>query len=153
MELALPLLPLIAPDVAPPIAYRAGDEPPRFVRAERRRTSSPPPCARQGARRVRDGRTGLIAPGARSSTRSSRSSLDPETAFDELGSPIQALTPRAAKGLEFDRVVLVEPAAIAAGGDRGPTRALRRAHSRDEDARGRARGGVAGRARDGLSTS
>src|SRR5262249_1764585 len=31
MELALPLLPLIAPDVAAPIAYREGEEPPRFV--------------------------------------------------------------------------------------------------------------------------
>ena len=57
MELALPLLPLIAPDVAPPIAYREGDEPPRFVQAEPRRTSSPRPCARPAARRsVKDGR-------------------------------------------------------------------------------------------------
>src|SRR6266545_1644880 len=31
LELALPLLPVIAPDVAAPIAYRDGDEPPRFV--------------------------------------------------------------------------------------------------------------------------
>ena len=37
MELALPLLPLIAPDVAPPIAYREGDEPPRFVQVARAR--------------------------------------------------------------------------------------------------------------------
>src|SRR5262249_56910357 len=34
MELALPLLPLIAPEVAPPIAYRGGDELPRFVARE-----------------------------------------------------------------------------------------------------------------------
>ena len=37
--------------------------------------------------------------------------------FDELATPFQTLTPRAAKGLEFDRVVLVEPEAIAAEGD------------------------------------
>jgi hypothetical protein len=41
MELALPLLPLIAPDVAPPIAYRAGDEPPRFVGVEADRLVAP----------------------------------------------------------------------------------------------------------------
>ncbi len=117
MELALPLLPLIAPDVAPPIAYRAGDEPPRFVRAKPDHLVAA--AVREAGREaVRDGRTGLIAPAA---------ILDeiepllphPETAFDELSSPIQALTPRAAKGLEFDRVVLVEPALIAAGGVEG----------------------------------
>ena len=43
----------------------------------------------------------------------------PDTAFDEMLSAIQALTPRGAKGLEFDRVVLVEPALIAAGGVEG----------------------------------
>jgi superfamily I DNA/RNA helicase len=43
----------------------------------------------------------------------------PDSAFDELSSPIQALTPRAAKGLEFDRVVLVEPTLIASGGVEG----------------------------------
>jgi hypothetical protein len=114
MELALPLLPLIAPDVAPPIAYRAGDEPPRFVRvpAGDLVEAAVREASREG---LRDGRTGLIAPGE---------ILDriepllprPDIAFDELAAPIQALTPRAAKGLEFDRVVLVEPARIAAGG-------------------------------------
>ena len=114
MELALPLLPLIAPDVAPPIAYRSGDEPPRFVRAERDRLVSTA-VHEAGREALRDGRTGLIAPEA------ILAEIEPllphpDTAFDELSSPIQALTPRAAKGLEFDRVVLVEPAAIAAGG-------------------------------------
>jgi len=114
MELALPLLPLIAPDVAPPIAYRSGDEPPRFVRAVHDRLVSTA-VHEAGREALRNGRTGLIAPEA------ILAEIEPllphpETAFDELSSPIQALTPRAAKGLEFDRVVLVEPAAIAAGG-------------------------------------
>jgi superfamily I DNA/RNA helicase len=117
MELALPLLPLIAPDVAPPIAYRSGDEPPRFVHVERDRLVAA--AVREAGRNaLRDGRTGLIAPAA------ILGEIEPllphpDTAFDELSSPIQALTPRAAKGLEFDRVVLVEPAAIAAGGIEG----------------------------------
>jgi hypothetical protein len=34
MALALPLLERIAPDVEPPLAYRAGAEPPRIVRAD-----------------------------------------------------------------------------------------------------------------------
>ena len=97
---------------------------------------------------MRDGRTGLIAPAA------ILAEIEPllphpDTAFDELSSPIQALTPRAAKGLEFDRVVLVEPAAIAARRGRRPPRALRRAHARDEDARRRARGAAAARAPGG----
>jgi DNA helicase IV len=117
MELALPLLPLIAPDVAPPIAYRAGDEPPRFVRVERDRLVAA--AVREAGREgLRDGRTGLIAP-AEILDEIEPLLPHPETAFDELSSPIHALTPRAAKGLEFDRVVLVEPAAIAAGGVEG----------------------------------
>jgi DNA helicase IV len=60
-------------------------------------------------------------------------------AFDELTVPV--LTPREAKGLEFDHVVVVEPAAIAEeGGDGGlrelyvaltrPTQTLVVVHSR-----------------------
>ena len=38
-------------------------------------------------------------------------------AFDEASVPV--LTPRQAKGLEFDHVVVVEPAAIAEDGEQG----------------------------------
>ena len=38
-------------------------------------------------------------------------------AFDEISVPV--LTPRQAKGLEFDHVVVVEPAAIVDGGEQG----------------------------------
>jgi DNA helicase IV len=117
MELALPLLPRIAPDVAPPIAYRGGDEPPRFVRAEPDHLVAAA-VREAGHEAARDGRTGLIAP---DEILAQIEPLlpHPETAFDELASPIQALTPRAAKGLEFDRVVLVEPGRIAAEGMEG----------------------------------
>jgi DNA helicase IV len=116
LELALPLLPLIAPDVAAPVAYREGDEPPRFVRAAPEHLVAT--AVREAGREaLRAGRTALIAPP------SLIAELEPllphpDTAFDELAAPIQALTPREAKGLEFDRVVLVEPAAIADEGDR-----------------------------------
>ena len=114
MELALPLLPLIAPDVAAPIAYRSGDEPPRFVESEADHLLVT--AVREAARQaLREGRTALIAPAGL------LAQLEPllprpDTAFDELSSPIQTLTPRGAKGLEFDRVVLVEPARIVAEG-------------------------------------
>ena len=116
LELALPLLPLIAPDVAAPIAYREGDEPPRFVRTSAERLVAAA-VREAGHEAARQGRTGLIAPAA------ILAELEPllphpGTAFDELAAPIQALTPRAAKGLEFDRVVLVEPARIIAESER-----------------------------------
>jgi len=117
MELALPLLPLIAPEVAAPIAYRTGDEPPRFVRVEAGDLVAAS-VREAAAEAARDGRTALIAP-AEILAEIEPHLPDPESGFEELASPIQALTPRASKGLEFDRVVLVEPAAIAAGGIEG----------------------------------
>ena len=60
MELALPLLPLIAPDVAPPIAYRDGDEPPRFVAVEAGDLDAA--VVREAAAEAeREGRTAVIA--------------------------------------------------------------------------------------------
>jgi DNA helicase IV len=116
LELALPLLPLIAPDVAAPIAYREGDEPPWFVHAAPEHLVAT--AVREAGREaLREGRTALIAPGALVEELQPLVP-HPGTAFDELAAPIQVLTPRQAKGLEFDRVVLVEPAQIVAGGDR-----------------------------------
>jgi DNA helicase IV len=113
MELALPLLPLIAPDVAAPIAYRDGDEPPRFVEVAAGELVGA--AVREAATEAaREGRAALIAP-ARLLPELPQAR---ESAFDELAVPFQTLTPRGAKGLEFDRVVLVEPEAIAAEGAR-----------------------------------
>jgi DNA helicase IV len=116
LELALPLLPLIAPDVAAPIAYREADEPPRFVRAESEHLVAAA-VREAGHEALREGRTALIAP-ATLIAELEPLLPRPGTAFDELAAPIQALTPRAAKGLEFDRVVLVEPAWIVSEADR-----------------------------------
>jgi DNA helicase IV len=106
MELALPLLPKIAPDVAPPIAYRGGDELPRFVEvgADELVAAAVREASHEAAR---EGRTALIAPADLLPTL-------PAIPADEM---FQLLTPRGAKGLEFDRVVLVEPAAIVAAGE------------------------------------
>ena len=100
MELALPLLARIAPDVEPPVAYRVGAEPPRVVEAEPPLTAAFEEAARLA------GEEGLLAVIAPASLRG-----DGETAlFDD--SRIAVLTPREAKGMEFDHVIVVEPAQI-----------------------------------------
>jgi DNA helicase IV len=100
MALALPLLEHIAPDVEPPVAYRAGAEPPRLVRA-----AEPLDAAFAEAAELA-GDEGLLAVIAPPSLRG-----DAEAAlFDDTR--ISVLTPREAKGMEFDHVIVVEPAAI-----------------------------------------
>jgi DNA helicase IV len=131
MELALPLLDVIAPEVEPPLAYRRGGEPPRLVRAAD--TELVPTALHEAAALAeRDGLVAVIVPRA----------LAPGgpggDVFDELVVPV--LTPRQAKGLEFDHVVVVEPAAIAGDGEGGlrelyvaltrPTRTLVVVHAR-----------------------
>jgi DNA helicase IV len=101
MALALPLLERIAPDVEPPLAYRVGAERPRIVQGD-------PPLAtayEEAARLAGDeGLLAIIAPP------SLRGESDAGSLFDE--SRIALLTPREAKGMEFDHVIVVEPAQI-----------------------------------------
>ena len=102
MALALPLLAHIAPDMEPPLAYRAGAEPPRIVRGD-----PPLAAAYEEAARLAgaDGLLALIAPA------SLRGDLEETPAlFDDTR--ISRLTPREAKGMEFDHVIVVEPALI-----------------------------------------
>jgi DNA helicase IV len=104
MELALPLLPEIAPDVAAPIAYREGGEPPRRVPSRDPLTDS---VREAVAETEREGTVALIVPEALR-----------EDAVAQLGEghvyDLVVLTARAAKGLEFEGVVIAEPAAIVA---------------------------------------
>jgi hypothetical protein len=109
MELALPLLEHIAPDVEAPISYRSGAEPPLLVEDEAPLRRAFEEAARLGAE---EGMVAVIAP----------PSLRPETEgdislFDETRVPV--LTPREAKGLEFDHVVVIEPALIVEEGVAG----------------------------------
>ena len=100
MELALPLLEQIAPEVEPPIAYRVGAERPRVVQAEDALASAFEEAARLA------GEEGLLAVIAPASLRGEGSA----SLFDETR--IAVLTPREAKGMEFDHVIAVEPAQI-----------------------------------------
>ena len=129
MELALPLLDLIAPDVERPLAYRQGGEPPRLVLVDEGDLLG---AALREAAEL-DGLLAVIAP------RSLVAAPPQGETFDEISVPV--LMPREAKGLEFDHVVVVEPALIVEeGGDSGlrelyvaltrPTKTLVVVHSR-----------------------
>jgi len=96
MQLALPLLDTIAPNVAPPISYRAGAAPPEVRRVE---AAALLPTALRAAAAAPDGLLAVIVP----------EELADAVPSYEL---VPVLTPREAKGLEFDHVVVVEPAAI-----------------------------------------
>jgi DNA helicase IV len=130
MDFALPLLDEIAPEVERPLAYRRGAAPPRLVQVA---AESLVPAALEATAEL-DGLLAVIAP------RSLAAEPPSGDAFDEMSVPV--LTPREAKGLEFDHVVVVEPAAIVEeGGDAGlrelyvsltrPTKTLTIVHSRE----------------------
>ncbi len=134
MDLALPLLARISPDLEPPLAYRQGGAAPRLVQVAE--DDVMPAAMREAAALAElDGLIAVIAP------RSLAGASSVGDAFDELSVPV--LTPRQAKGLEFDHVVVVEPAAIAEDGEQGlrelyvaltrPTKTLVVVHSRPHD--------------------
>ena len=100
MNVALPLLDTIAPNVAPPISYRTGAEPPEFRRVGEEQLL---PEAYRVAAELADGLVALIVP----------ESLAGDAAADaHLYDGVPLLTPKQAKGLEFDHVVVVEPALV-----------------------------------------
>ena len=100
MDVALPLLDTIAPGSAPPISYRTGAEPPEVRRVEEAHLLAE---AYRVAARLADGLVALIVP---------EDLLDDALAEAHLYDGVPLLTPRQAKGLEFDHVVVVEPARI-----------------------------------------
>jgi DNA helicase IV len=101
MAVALPLLAKIAPDVEPPLAYRVGAEPPRVLQDD-----EPLRAAYEEAGRLA-GDEGLLAVIAPASLRGEGSA---GSLFDDRR--VAVLTPREAKGMEFDHVIVVEPAQI-----------------------------------------
>jgi DNA helicase IV len=129
MDFAMPLLDVIAPEMERPLSYRQGGDPPRLVEAAAEELLGV--AIREAAEL--DGLLAVIAPRSLAET-------PPATdTFDELSLPV--LTPRESKGLEFDHVVVVEPALIEEeGGDSGlrelyvaltrPTKTLTIVHSR-----------------------
>ena len=99
MEIALPLLDTIAPEVAPPISYRTGAGPPAVHRVDEEHLLAE---AYRHAAAAPDGLLAVIVP----------DDLVDRLPADDLWNGVPVLTPREAKGLEFDHVVVVEPALI-----------------------------------------
>jgi len=104
MDFSLPLLERIAPGIERPVAYRTGSAPPLVRRVPERELLRA--AYREAARLARaEGLVALIVP-----DELVEPALLEESAFE--GVPL--LTARQAKGLEFDHVIVVEPALLAA---------------------------------------
>jgi superfamily I DNA/RNA helicase len=105
MALALPLLDTIAPRTERPLAYRTGAAEPVVRRvAENELLREAYRVA--GRLAAEDGLLAVIVPDAL---------LEPALAEPNAFDGIALLVPREAKGLEFDHVVVVEPALVADG--------------------------------------
>jgi len=103
MALALPLLDRIAPRTGRPLAYRRGGTAPE-VRAVSEKALLSEAFRTAGRLAAEDGLLAVIVPDAL---------LEPALAEPSAFDGIALLAPRDAKGLEFDHVVVVEPALVA----------------------------------------
>jgi DNA helicase IV len=103
MDLALPLLDTIAPGLERPLAYRVGGGAPRIRRVDEDALLRE--AYREAAGLAREGLVALVVPDEL---------VEPALAHESAFDSIPLLTPRAAKGLEFDHVIVVEPALVAA---------------------------------------
>ena len=149
MELAASVLRAAGQEPGVPRSVRAADEPPR------RTATTPAGLARTVAEAVAterdavgEGTVGVVtAPGLAPEVRAGLVTALSEEVGEALGagqegasSPVALLSAREAKGLEFDAVVVVEPAELLATGPRGandlfvaltrPTRRLHLVHAR-----------------------
>ena len=104
MELALPLLDTIAPEIERPLAYRVGAAQPLLRRVDEGSLLREA-YHEAGRLAAEDGLVALIVPDEL---------VEPALAHESAFDSIPLLTPREAKGLEFDHVIVVEPALIAA---------------------------------------
>jgi hypothetical protein len=115
MELALPVLKLTAPSIRPPTPFRDGGAAPKFISVSH---DGRVEAAITNANDAHEsgGTAAIIAP--QRLLQQLREQLEARAiAFadaerGELGTSIELLDPVASKGLEFDHVVVVEPAAI-----------------------------------------
>ena len=125
LEFANRLLPVAAPGVRPSRSVRATGTPPTVIACATDDEIPEAVVAAVTAERADERSVGVVAPGARSSTRSptrcARPASSSPTAAQPpaLGDAVTLVPPESAKGLEFDAVIVVEPAAIAALGDHG----------------------------------
>ena len=114
-ELADSVLAAIDVDVTPPRSVRRTGLPPRAVRVCVPADELPAVVADEAAA-VGDGRVALLGPAA--SVEELRK-IVPSAGVEDLEAPVTVLTVTQAKGLEFDAVILVDPAAIMAESPHG----------------------------------
>ncbi|WP_219517215.1 HelD family protein [Nonomuraea ceibae] len=104
MRVAARVLRAIDPGLRPPESVREGDAPPRAVRCG---LAGVPALAAEELAAIGEGRVGVLVPDA---LRERAGELFPG---GDLDAPVVALTVTQAKGLEFDAVVVVDPAGMA----------------------------------------
>jgi hypothetical protein len=104
MDFSLPLLDVIAPGIERPVAYRTGSAPPLVRRVPEEALLRE--AYREAARLAReDGLVALIV---------ADELVEPALLEESAYEGVPLLTARQAKGLEFDHVIVVEPALVAA---------------------------------------
>jgi hypothetical protein len=120
-DVADDVLATIEPGLAPPRSVRSAGVPPRAVHATAGRlddTVAKVLAEETGA--VGDGRTAVLVPtGMLDALRTRLLGADGAGAEVDLTAPVVVLPVNAAKGLEFDAVVVVEPAEMLAESPRG----------------------------------
>ncbi|MGH3221889.1 MAG: HelD family protein, partial [Streptosporangiaceae bacterium] len=108
MALAAALLP---PTVDPPLSVRDSDESPWYVH-----DGDLADLVRRETELIGSGRVAVIAPPVRAAQTAAALGLSPGP---DLDAPVAVLTPEQAKGLEFDSVIIVDPAGIEQASPRG----------------------------------
>jgi DNA helicase IV len=108
MALAAALLP---PSAEPPLSVRDSSEGPWYAGAE-----DLAELVRREAELTGTGRVAVIAPPARVAETAAALNLSPGP---DLDAPVAVLTPEQAKGLEFDSVIIADPAGIEQASPRG----------------------------------
>jgi DNA helicase IV len=121
LDFASKLLPLAAPRVTPTRSIRSGSDPPSITRVHPDRLL--PEALREGARLADGGQLVGVVMTPDHLTRMTAMDLDRATVGlldrDGITRPVTLVTASGVKGLEFDAVVVVEPAAIAGDDRRG----------------------------------
>ncbi|ETK34923.1 HelD family protein [Microbispora sp. ATCC PTA-5024] len=115
MEVAADVLRAVAPGEEPPESVRDGEAPPRALPAAETDLRR---LVEEEMRAIGEGRLAVVVPDGRYGEVAGLLAPYVEAA-DPLDSPVAVLTVRGSKGLEFDAVVVVDPAAILAQSPKG----------------------------------
>jgi DNA helicase IV len=122
MEVATDVLHAVDPAATPPTSVRESGVRPAARRADASMLAkSVAEVAEQELAAAEGGTVGVVVPAPLldAVTEAVAERLPEETSGEPLETPVSVLSVTAAKGLEFDSVVLVEPSLVVAGGDNG----------------------------------